>query len=104
VGDRPDIARSADLLVALLGHAIKAARFATRDLTDDDYFWEPVTPCWGIRRRVTPTSRPLWQLLWTSIVDHFHHSAEIGALRDLRRGHANHDWWPELQGPDWWPL
>jgi hypothetical protein len=200
VGDRPDITRSADLLVVLLGHAIKAARFASRDLSDDEYFWEPVTPCWGIRRRgdsdaptqhgrgewvmemwghepprattigwrlvhlavgseiyiestfeggtpaaedaeipgsareavarlhdaqdrllahfatvggdeltrPTPThwgeQLPLWQLLWTSIVEQFHHSAEIGALRDLKRGHANRDWWPELQSPDWWPL
>jgi hypothetical protein len=46
---------------------------------------------------------PLWQLLWTSIVEQFHHGAEIGALRDSKRGHANTDWWPELQGADWWP-
>ncbi len=200
MADRPDITRSTDLLVAVLGHAIKASRFACRDLTDDEYFWEPVTPCWGIRRRgqsdaptqygrgewviemwgddpprvttigwrlvhlavgtetyvdttfeggtstfadaeipasaqqavarlldaqarllehfakvddaaltrPTPThwgaDLPLWQLLWTSIVEQFHHSAEIGALRDLKRGHANTDWWPELQSPDWWPL
>jgi len=46
---------------------------------------------------------PRWQLLWTSIVEQFHHGAEIGALRDIKRGHANRDWWPELQGADWWP-
>jgi hypothetical protein len=200
VVDRPDIRRSTDLLVAALGHAIAAARFACRDLTDEEYFWEPVTPCWGIRRRgesdaptqygrgawiiemwghepprvttigwrlvhlavgsetyldttfaggtstfadaeipgaageavarlheaqdrllaqtaavddaaltqPTPThwgeELPLWQLLWTSIVEQFHHGAEIGALRDLKRGHARTDWWPELQTSDWWPL
>jgi hypothetical protein len=196
---RPDITRSADLLVAVLGHANRASRFACRDLTDDEFFWEPVTPCWGVRRRgtsdaptqfgrgdwivemwgddpprvttigwrlvhlavgtetyidttfeggaatfadalipgsapeavgrleraqdellarfaevddaalvgATPThwgeELPLWQLLWTAVVEQFHHGAEIGLLRDLRRGHANRDWWPELQGPDWWP-
>ena len=117
VADRPDITHSTDLLVAVLGHAIKASRFACRDLTDDEYFWEPVTPCWGIRRRGesdAPTQYgrsdcviedvPLWQLLWTSIVEQFHHGAEIGALRHLKRGHANIDWWPELQTSDWWPL
>ena len=51
VADRPDITHSTDLLVAVLGHAIKASRFACRDLTDEEYFWEPVTLCWGIRRR-----------------------------------------------------
>jgi DinB superfamily len=200
VSERPDIARSTDLLVAALGHAIVASRFACRDLTDEEYFWEPVTPCWGIRRRgesaaatqwgtgdwviemwgddpprvttigwrvvhlavgseiyadttfegrgssvadadipgsadeavarlhavqdrllvhfagvgaaaltqPTPThwgdTLPLWQLMWTSVVEQLHHGAEIGALRDIKRGHANHDWWPELQGDDWWPL
>jgi hypothetical protein len=38
VVDRPDIRRSTDLLVAALGHAIAAARFACRDLTDEEYF------------------------------------------------------------------
>ena len=200
MGNRPDLTRSADLLVAALGHAIKASQFACRELTDDEYFWEPVSPCWGIRRRAdsdaptkfgrgdwiiemwghepprvttigwrvvhlavgtevyldttfergrstfadadipgsareavarlhnaqarllthfatvdahtltrpTPThwgeDLPLWQLVWTSIVAQYQHGAEIGTLRDLRRGHANTDWWPELQGDDWWPL
>src|SRR5262249_32866073 len=57
---------------------------------------------------LTPThwgaTLPLWQLVWTSIVEQFHHGAEIGALRDLKRGQANTDWWPELQGDEWWPL
>jgi DinB superfamily len=197
---RPDITRSRDLLVAALGHAITASRFACRDLSDEEFFWEPVTSCWGIRRRgesdagtqwgrgewvmemwghqpprvttigwrvvhlavgtdvyvdttfaggtasfaeatipgtaadavalllgaqdrllahagalddealTRPTRAhwgeelPLWQLVWTPVVEQFHHGAEIGALRDIRRGHANADWWPELQGPDWWPL
>lgn len=198
--ERPDITRSTDLLVTVLGHAIEASRFACRDLTDEEFFWEPVTPCWGVRRRgesdaptqwgsgewivemwgddpprvttigwrlvhlavggeiyldrtfdggsttladaevpgsaaeavarlrakqermlarcaaiedealtlATPThwgeELPLWQLVWTSIVEQFHHGAEIGTLRDVHRGHANTDWWPELQHPDWWPI
>jgi hypothetical protein len=197
---RPDVTRSTDLLVVLLGHAIKASRFACRDLTDEEFFWEPVTPCWGIRRRgesdaptqwgrgewvvemwghdpprvttigwrvvhlavgsetyidttfeggsstfveaeipgsakesvarlhraqdrllehcaavdesaltrATPThwggDLPLWQLLWTSTVEQLHHGAEIGTLRDIKRGHANADWWPELQGANWWAI
>lgn len=40
---------------------------------------------------------PVWQLAWTVIAEHLHHGAEIGALRDVRRGHARSDWWPELQ-------
>lgn len=40
---------------------------------------------------------PLWQMLWTSIVETFHHGAEIGLLRDMYRGRARADWWPELQ-------
>jgi hypothetical protein len=49
--DRPDITRSTDLLVAVLGHAINASCFACRDLTDEEFFWEPVAPCWGVQRR-----------------------------------------------------
>jgi hypothetical protein len=186
--------------VVLLGHAIASTRFACRGLTDDEFFWEPVTPCSGVRRREdaitrdvfgsgdwvvemwgddpprvttigwravhlaisgevyvdttfeggsstmagadipstaadtvarlhavqdrmlahfaavtdddlpTPTRThwgeqlPLWQLLWGTVVEQLHHGAEIGALRDLHRGHANTDWWPEMQTPDWWPL
>lgn len=32
--------------------------------------------------------RPLHHLVSTMVVEHTHHGAEIGALRDLRRGHA----------------
>ena len=51
VAGEPDITRSRDLLVAVLGHTIEASRFACRDLSDEEYYWEPVVPCWGIRRR-----------------------------------------------------
>ena len=39
---------------------------------------------------------PTWQLIWAIIAEHFHHGAEIGVLRDLRRGHARAGAWPEL--------
>ena len=39
---------------------------------------------------------PVWQLVWAIIAEHFHHGAEIGVLRDLRRGHARVAPWPEL--------
>jgi DinB superfamily len=57
---RPDITRSRDLLVAALGHAITASRFACRDLSDEEFFWEPVTPCWGIRRRGESDAGTQW--------------------------------------------
>jgi DinB superfamily len=40
---------------------------------------------------------PAWQLVWAIVAEHFHHGAEIGLLRDLRRGHARPGAWPELQ-------
>jgi hypothetical protein len=39
---------------------------------------------------------PAWQLVWAIIAEHFHHGAEIALLRDLQRGHARPDAWPEL--------
>jgi hypothetical protein len=39
---------------------------------------------------------PVWQLVWAIVAEHFHHGAEIGLLRDLRRGHARPHPWPEL--------
>lgn len=32
--------------------------------------------------------RPLYDLISTMVIEHTHHGAEIGVLRDLRRGHA----------------
>jgi hypothetical protein len=38
---------------------------------------------------------PVATLVWQIAVEHLHHSAEIGVLRDLRRGSGRSDWWPE---------
>jgi hypothetical protein len=38
---------------------------------------------------------PIGTLVWQIMVEHLHHSAEIGVLRDLRRGHGRTDAWPE---------
>jgi hypothetical protein len=177
-------------------HAAAAARWQVDGLTDEEYRWEPVTPCWSVRPRAatdwphvwgrgpfvvedvgpggaaeTPRVTTIaWRLahmaawldvyrIWieghpeilplnefevpgdaagavawlaraqaafaarlgtlcdddlTRVVTTFyrerrsienlvrgmtleayHHSAEIGVLRDLHRGHARADWWPE---------
>jgi hypothetical protein len=38
---------------------------------------------------------PVGALVWQIAMEHLHHSAEIGVLRDLCRGAARTDWWPE---------
>jgi hypothetical protein len=177
-------------------HAATAARWQVDGLTDAEYFWEPVTPCWSVRRRSetdwphvwgrgtyvvedvgpggadvmprvttiswrlvhlagwldvyrtwiagTPDRLPLDELeipgdadgavAWLARAQHafgaqidqlrpddleyvvttfygehrsienlvrgmtleqLHHSAEIGCLRDIHRGHARSEWWPE---------
>jgi hypothetical protein len=165
-----------DMLDAVLGKAFGNVRWLLEDVGDEDCFWEPVTPCWSVRRReqagqrwgtgqwvcedAWPPPDPLpvtsiaWRMAhlaaWTDVyrnwtfedqslgllqlevpgtrdgltewvhsvdgldhaelvelrpahygphlpihrlilgiaVEHIHHGAEIGLLRDLRRGHA----------------
>ena len=187
-----------DCLRRAFDHASRAARWQVEGLTDDEYFWEPATPCWSVRRRTetdwphvwgrgafvvedvgpgpdaigepprvttiawrvahlaawldvyrtwiggSPDRLPLdefdipadaagavaWlegaqssfrkeiddleqrdldRVLTTPYEEHrsianlvhgmtleqYHHSAEIGCLRDIHRGHARTDWWPE---------
>jgi hypothetical protein len=49
-----------------------------------------------IDRWPTATSESLNRQL--APVERLHHSAEIGVLRDLHRGHGRSDWWPEPLG------
>jgi DinB superfamily len=48
-----------------------------------------------LRRAHWGDEYPIGALVWQIAVEHLHHSAEIGVLRDLRRGHARSEWWPE---------
>ena len=43
----------AELLTQQLTHAWGSARQSLDGLTEDEYFWEPATPCWSVRRRDT---------------------------------------------------
>lgn len=57
----------------------------------DDQFDEHRPTHWG-------EQAPIAGLAWQIVVEHLHHSAEIGVLRDLHRGHGRSDWWPEPLG------
>jgi DinB superfamily len=56
-------------------------------LTDDDLV-QTRPAHWG-------AEYPVGVLVWQIAVEHLHHSAEIGVLRDLHRGTARRDVWPE---------
>jgi DinB superfamily len=45
------VTRSADLLRDTLARSIDVTRWTLEGLTDDECFWEPVQPCWSVRRR-----------------------------------------------------
>ena len=48
-------------------------------------------------------SLPVIRLVTLMLTEHVHHIAEIGVLRDLRRGHAcSQPQSPPLPGPRWW--
>jgi hypothetical protein len=51
------------------------------DALDDSAFFELRPAHWG-------ESLPAFQLIMLMLREHVHHIAEIGALRDLRRGYA----------------
>lgn len=42
---------AADLLKVQLRHAWLDARRVLDGVTEDEYFWEPASPCWSVRRR-----------------------------------------------------
>jgi len=190
---------AADVLKIQLRHAWLDARRVFEDITDDDYLWEPASPCWSVRTRGTsargwgsgqfvcedawppPDPLPMTTIAWrvvhlaawtdiyrqfafgdtrpdlndidvpggcaaglawlygaqdafiaavdglsdesalaqrpahwgesvpvvrlvtTMLTEHVHHIAEIGVLRDLRRGHAlSQPPTPPSPDPSWW--
>ena len=62
----------------------------------DESVFESRPAHWGV-------SVPVARLITTMLTEHVHHIAEIGALRDLRRGHAFSQL-PPPPSPDpcWW--
>ena len=72
--------------------AIVAGQASFRRWLDDDTLdLDAMRPtAWG-------QDLPVWQLVWTVLVESLHHGAEIGALRDAKRGLARSEWWPEMQ-------
>jgi hypothetical protein len=42
---------AADALRGWVWRAFESSRWLVEGLTDDEYFWEPVTPCWSVRSR-----------------------------------------------------
>lgn len=42
---------AAELLKVQLRHACLGSRRVLERVTEDDYLWEPVSPCWSVRRR-----------------------------------------------------
>lgn len=58
--------------------------------------FEPRPAHWG-------ESVPVVRLVTTMLTEHVHHIAEIGVLRDLRRGHAlSQPRPPPIAYPSWW--
>jgi hypothetical protein len=46
---------------------------------------------------------PVAHLVTSMLTEHVHHIAEVGVLRDLRRGRArSQPPPPPVPGPDWW--
>jgi uncharacterized damage-inducible protein DinB len=77
-------------VLAELAHA-QGNFVATLDGLRDDDLDQPRRSHWG-------GELPAWQVVWTVVVEQFHHGAEIGALLDARRGAPRpHAMFPELQ-------
>lgn len=99
-GTRPDL-NQADVPgdgaagVAWLLRAQDELLAAVDGLTDESVF-EPHPVYWG-------ASIPAVRIVTSMLTEHVHHLAEVGTLRDLRRGHARTQ--PPLApmpAPDWW--
>jgi hypothetical protein len=66
------------------------------DALDDASVFELRPAHWG-------EALPIARLVTTMLTEHVHHIAEIGVLRDLRRGHACSQPLPRPEpGPSWW--
>lgn len=77
-------------ILAELQHA-QGNFVATLDGLHDDELDVPRATHWG-------GQLPTWQVVWTVVVEQFHHGAEIGALLDTRRGAPRlNAMFPELQ-------
>ena len=50
-GEPGDVPTAGHLLAVQLDDMWASSSTALHDLTDDEYFWEPVTPCWSVRLR-----------------------------------------------------
>jgi hypothetical protein len=87
-GEDIEIPAGAAGMVSWLHDAQDRFVAATAALDDSRLDVERPTQWDGLQR--------VWQLVWAIVVEHFHHGAEISLLRDLRRGHARPDAWPEL--------
>jgi hypothetical protein len=101
-GCRVTMASAADLPRAQLRYAWNNARrvlddfMSAVDALDEKAALELRPAHWG-------ESYPVVNLVTTMLTEHVHHLAEIGVLRDLRRGHARTQ--PpaaDIPGPDWW--
>jgi hypothetical protein len=69
---------------------------AAVDALEDTSVFELRPAHWG-------QSLPIARLVTTMLTEHVHHIAEIGVLRDLRRGHAQSQPLPRPEpGPPWW--
>lgn len=88
--DSIEVPATADAAVAWLEAA--QDRFADAvAATPEDELDAPRPTHWG-------DTAPICGLVWQIAVEHLHHSAEIGVLRDLHRGRGRTDWWPEPLG------
>jgi hypothetical protein len=66
------------------------------DALDDESVFDLQPAHWG-------ESLPVVHLITSMLTEHVHHIAEIGVLRDLRRGHARRQPPPPpTPGPSWW--
>ena len=50
--------QAADVVRALLDHAFTGVRWLLEDVSDEEIRWEPLAPCWSVRRR--PESASGW--------------------------------------------